>query len=86
METALSLVMGVTVLIVSVWIAIFGGIGALLCRARGGSSAVGFAWGTLLGPIGWLVIGWLTRGEAPGQSIVPVVVESATRPTEDPWE
>jgi hypothetical protein len=86
METALSLVMGITVLIVLVWIAIFGGIGALLCRSRGGSSAAGFAWGTLLGPIGWLVIGWLTRGGTSGQSVVPATMESTPFSQEDPWE
>jgi hypothetical protein len=56
-----NVVIGVVLLVVAVWIAIFGGVGALLSRSRGGSSIAGLAWGTALGPIGWLATLWLTR-------------------------
>jgi len=59
-----NVLIGIVVLIVAVWIAIFGGVGALLARARGGSGMAGLTWGMLLGPIGWLVIYWITRKSA----------------------
>jgi hypothetical protein len=64
MHTVLNVVLGVVVLIVLAWVAIMGGVGLLLSRARGGSMAAGFAWGTLLGPIGWIVIWFTTRNRA----------------------
>jgi hypothetical protein len=60
----LNVVIGIIVLIVAVWIAIFGGVGALLSRSRGGSGTAGLAWGTLLGPVGWLIVLWVTRRSA----------------------
>lgn len=51
----------VFLLLVTVWAAIFGGIGALLARQRGGSAAMGFGWGFLLGPLGWAVVWFTTR-------------------------
>jgi hypothetical protein len=84
----LNVVLGIIVLIVAVWVAIFGGVGALLSRSRGASGISGFAWGTLLGPIGWLAIFIVTRSSAgqvrvdPGASLGS---ESAWT-TRDPWD
>ena len=50
----------IVVLIVATWVAIFGGVGAMLARSYGRSAVVGLAWGTVLGPIGWLIV-WLTN-------------------------
>lgn len=55
---------GIVVLFVVVWLAIFGGIGLLLARSRGGSPVSGLAWGAILGPIGWIAIVLTTRGTA----------------------
>jgi hypothetical protein len=61
MQTVIGVFVSVVLLIVVTWIAIFGGIGALLSRARDHSLSTGFAWGAGLGPVGWLVILWVTR-------------------------
>jgi hypothetical protein len=55
-KTFLGIVVVVLVLIVGTWVAVFGGVGALLAKARDGRTMQGFWWGTLLGPIGWIVI------------------------------
>ena len=60
--TVLNIVFSVFLLIVVTWISIFGGVGGLLARARGGAVAAGIAWGVILGPFGWLGIVWTTRG------------------------
>lgn len=52
----------VLLLFVLVWILVFGGIGALLARSRGGSWATGLAWGAFLGPFGWAIVAVTTRG------------------------
>lgn len=65
MQTVLGVFVGVLLLVVLTWIAIFGGIGALLSRARGGTAPAGLAWGTGLGPVGWLAILWITRKAPP---------------------
>ena len=44
------------VLFAACWIAVFGGIGALLARSRDRSPVAGLLLGTLLGPLGWLVM------------------------------
>ncbi len=44
-----------------VWLAVFGGFGAVLAHARGGIPSHGFALGALLGPVGWGTIFWRTR-------------------------
>lgn len=62
--TVLNVVFSIFLLIISTWIAIFGGVGGLLARARGGTLAVGIAWGVVLGPIGWLIVVWATRGDS----------------------
>ena len=62
--TVLNLVASIFLLIIVTWMAIFGGVGGLLARARGGTVAVGIAWGVCLGPFGWLGIIWTTRGSA----------------------
>ncbi len=59
--TVLNVVFSIFLLIVLSWVAVFGGVGGLLARTRGGSAAAGIAWGTLLGPFGWLGIVWTTR-------------------------
>jgi len=56
MASILGTLLSVLLLIVLVGVVIFGGIGALLARQRGGSAGIGFGWGALLGPIGWIVI------------------------------
>jgi hypothetical protein len=93
-ETVLGLIISVLLLLVITWIGIFGGIGALLSRKRGGSAPAGLAWGTVLGPVGWLVIIWTTReGEsaliaeqqAPS-SYQPLSTTSSAAPERwDPW-
>jgi hypothetical protein len=60
-NTVVGIFVSVLVLVVLVWIAIFGGVGALLSRARGGSVPAGLAWGATLGPLGWLAVYWTTR-------------------------
>lgn len=62
--TVLNLVFGIFLLFVVTWMAIFGGVGGLLARARGGAVAAGIAWGIVLGPFGWLGIVWTTRRSA----------------------
>ena len=88
----LNVVIGIIVLIVAVWIAIFGGIGALLARSRGGSGTVGLAWGALLGPIGWLIVLWVTRRSArPAAEAIATPLEAdsawmlADSGNSDPW-
>jgi hypothetical protein len=61
MNTVLNILLSIVALFVVVWIIIFGGIGALLSRSREDSAIGGLALGTLLGPIGWVVILWRTR-------------------------
>ena len=56
MSTALSILAVVLLLIVGVWLAVFGGIGALLAPRRGRTAVNGFLLGALLGPIGWAVV------------------------------
>lgn len=62
MGDVLNVLLGVVLLFVGVWVVIFGGIGGLLARTRGGSVVTGFAWGTLLGPMGWGIVWLRTRG------------------------
>lgn len=45
-------------MLVLVWVAVFGGLGALVARSLGVSGVFGFVVGAALGPIGWLVT-WL---------------------------
>lgn len=61
MSTVVNTLLGFLVLVVATWIAIFGATGALLARARDGSPWEGFAWGALLGPLGWLAVYLSTR-------------------------
>ncbi len=56
MSTALSILAVVLLLVVGVWLAVFGGIGAILAPRRGRTAVNGFLWGALLGPIGWVVV------------------------------
>lgn len=65
MQTVLGVFVSIVLLIVLAWVAIFGGIGALLSRSRGGSVPAGLAWGTILGPIGWCAVLWTTRDVGP---------------------
>lgn len=45
----------------SVWIAVFGGIGAIYAAKRGASPITGMALGALLGPVGWGIVRFRTR-------------------------
>lgn len=65
MSTVVDIFVSILVLFVFAWVAIFGGIGALLARSREGSGVAGLTWGVLLGPIGWVGIWWTTRSGAP---------------------
>lgn len=56
MSTTLSVLAVVLLLIVAVWVAVFGGIGSILAPRRGRTAVSGFLWGALLGPIGWAVV------------------------------
>lgn len=71
MGSIVSTLISVFVLIVVVWVVIFGGVGALLSRSRGGSGVSGFAWGTLLGPFGWIAIYFVSRSTAGGDWSAP---------------
>jgi len=98
-ETVLELIVSVLLLLIATWIAIFGGIGALLSRNRGGSTPAGLAWGTGLGPLGWLVIIWTMReGESlpiseqqisPSSSYLPLSTNSSpasSSPAPERWD
>ena len=94
-QTVLGTFVGILLLVVATWIAIFGGIGALLSRSRGGSVPGGLAWGAGLGPVGWLAILWLTRTvQIPHEPVLPLTgsysaSRAVTPPTPpdrwDPW-
>lgn len=86
METVLNVFIGIVMLIVAVWVAIFGGVGALLSRSRGASGVSGFAWGTLLGPFGWLAIVWVTRASARRIESTPALGNESAWTTTDPWD
>jgi len=55
-STAIGILVTILVLFVAVWLAVFGGVGALLAPRRGRTRTSGFLWGALLGPIGWIVL------------------------------
>ena len=86
MATALNVFIGILVLVVAVWVAIFGGVGALLSRSRGAAGLTGFAFGTLLGPFGWLAIFWVTRGSARRIEAPAPVAEPSWTTAADPWD
>jgi hypothetical protein len=44
----------IVVMIILTWVAIFGGVGAAIASSYGKSPVIGFAFGSLLGPLGWL--------------------------------
>jgi hypothetical protein len=86
-QSVLGVLVGVLLLVVLTWIAIFGGIGALLSRVRGGTAPAGLAWGTGLGPIGWLAILWTTRQASPVSPATPqqaVASSYASKPAPGP--
>ena len=47
-------------MIVATWLVIFGAGGAFLSRSYGQSPALGATLGSLLGPVGWMII-WMTN-------------------------
>lgn len=66
---AFNIALGFLILIVGTWVLIFGGIGLMLARSLGQNAVLGFALGTILGPIGWLAIWLMARyGGLPGAS------------------
>ena len=60
MKTAIGAVLITLLVLVTLWILVFGTAGAMLSKHSRFSSPVGFLLGALLGPIGLLVI-WLRR-------------------------
>ena len=48
------------VMIIATWLVIFGAGGAFLSRSYGQSSVLGATLGSLLGPLGWMII-WMTN-------------------------
>jgi hypothetical protein len=80
-QTVVGVFVSILLLIVVTWIAIFGGIGALLSRSRGGSTPAGLAWGMGLGPIGWLAILWTTRpADIPAELDLPLIPSPPSGP------
>lgn len=55
---AFNIALGFILLIIGTWVLIFGGIGLMLARSLGQNPVLGFALGTILGPLGWLIT-WL---------------------------
>lgn len=82
MGSVLNFMVLVVLTVVLVWVVVFGGVGALLAGSRGGSYGLGFAWGALLGPIGWVVILYITRGGEHSGRAIP----GALNPTLDEAE
>jgi len=76
--TVLNVVFSIFLLIVFTWMLIFGGVGGLLARARGGGVAAGIAWGVVLGPFGWLGVLWTTRAGA--RTANPVATAALVEP------
>lgn len=66
MSAAVEILVQILLLLVVVWIALMGGFGAMLARARGGSTLEGFTWGVLLGPVGWGAVVFRTRARSGG--------------------
>lgn len=62
MSTVLDVATRVLLFLILVWVVFFGVPGALIAHQRGGSPIAGFFWGVALGPIGWIVTFFLTRG------------------------
>lgn len=54
-------VLGILGLVFLTWVVIFGGLGLLLARSRGGNPVIGLVLGVLAGPIGWGIVMFLTR-------------------------
>jgi hypothetical protein len=93
-QTILGVFVGVLLLVVLAWMAIFGGVGAVLSRSRGGSVPAGLAWGAVLGPFGWLAVLWVTRapeapsnplGEDPAPHYFSESGPAAVKERWDPW-
>ena len=76
MQGVLDVAFWIFLLFLLAWVAIFGGVGALLAASRGSSAAAGLAWGVLLGPLGWLAIWWTTRETDPPPPAEPVAEPS----------
>lgn len=93
-DTLLGAFVSVMLLIVISWIAIFGGVGALLSRSRGGTVPAGLAWGTGLGPLGWVAIYMTTKPSplAPPEQTLPASYFSEPPPAPvapdrwNPWK
>lgn len=56
MRTIISIFASILILVVFVWVAVFGGIGTLLAPRRGRTRIRGFLLGVLLGPVGWIML------------------------------
>lgn len=88
MDGVLSFLFWLVVLVIIVWVAIFGTAGALIARLRDGSALVGFLWGALLGPIGLILAFFFSKprrvtDDGGADSALPSPMESASENTDD---
>ena len=80
MKTLLSVLAIVVALLVVAWVAIFGGLGALIGSRRGRTSGRGFLIGTFFGPFGWI---YLLVRPGTGRQLTETLRERATPNTGD---
>ena len=68
MTEVASAVLEVILVAITVWVGVFGSLGAILARKRGGSMQRGLLLGALFGPFGWIVI-WVETRYVPESSV-----------------
>lgn len=64
MNSVIEAALGLATLMVTMWVLVFSGVGVAVARKRDRSILAGFAWGLMLGPIGWAVL-LTSRGHDP---------------------
>lgn len=79
--SVIGVVLLIVVMIILTWIAIFGGVGAAIASTYGKPPVIGFALGSLLGPVGWTIT-WLT-GRRNGFRPQPDFVDSSVGELDD---